>query len=95
MDSVKTGECFVGKKIDYHHEMNAPHFEECFREKVLPGFPNKSAVVVNNACYHSRITQESKRPTTSWKKSAIKEWLMEKGTHFHKKDTKAILLQKM
>ena len=83
MDSFKTVvSALLGKKIDYHHEMNAPLFEGWFQEKVLPSLPNKSAVVIDSACYNSRITEESKRPTSSWRKAAIQECLTEKGINF-------------
>ena len=64
------GECFVGVKntSDYHHEMNGDHFENWWEKKVLPGLPNKSVVLIDNAKYHSRQTEESKKPTTKWRK---------------------------
>ena len=90
------GECFIGKKdsADYHHEMNAQHFEDWFENKVLPALPDKSVVVIDNAKYHSRITEESKRPTTSWLKADIQEWLQKKNITFEPRDTKPILLGK-
>ena len=39
-------------KSDYYHEMNAPHFDEWFRVKVLPSLPDESAVVIDNVCGH-------------------------------------------
>lgn len=52
---------------------------------------DKSAV---NMRYHSRITEEGKRPKAGWRVATFQEWLMEKGIHLEKKDTKSILLQK-
>ena len=91
------GECFIGKKdtSDYHHEMNGPHFfEEWFEKKVLPALPDKSVIVMDNAKYHSRMTEESKRPTTSWRKTEIQDWLTKKSIEFEPRDTKPILLGK-
>ena len=74
--------------------MNVPHFKKWFQEEVLLSLLDKSAVVIDNTCHHSRIIEESKRPTTSWKKAALQEWLTEKAIYFQKKDSKPILLQK-
>ena len=90
------GECLVGSKdsAGCHHEMNDPHFEDWFISKVLPSLEDKSVVVIDNARYHSRLTEDSKRPATNWRKAAIQQWLTEKGVTFDKKDTIPILLQK-
>ena len=68
-------EYFVGKKgsDDYHQEMNATHFERWWETKVLPALPDKSVAGIHNAKYHSRQTEDSKKPTTAWKKDTIKE----------------------
>ena len=90
------GECFEGKKNtnDYHNEMNSAHFENWWDVKVLPALPDKSVVLIDNAKYHTRQTDESKRPTTAWRKDRIKDWLDEKNIPYDGKDTKPILLQK-
>ena len=91
------GECFVGKKdsADYHSEMNGVHFENWLKDKVLPSLPQKSVLVIDNAKYHSRQTEESKKPTTNWRKKQIQDWLREKGIEFRDpKDTIPILLTK-
>ena len=74
--------------------MNGPHFEDWFEKKVLPALPDKSVVVMDNAKYHSRMTEESKRPTTSWRKAEIQDWLTKKNIEFEPRDTKPILLGK-
>ena len=91
------GECFVGVKntSDYHHEMNGPHFEEWWEKKILPALPNKSVILIDNAKYHSRQTEESKKPTTSWRKAEIQEWLVNKGIAFTAKETIPLLLEKV
>ena len=90
------GECFVGKKDsgDYHNEMNSTHFEWWWESKVLPSLPDKSVVLIDNAKYHSRQTDDSKKPTTSWRKQEIKDWLDKKSVENDERDTKASLLNK-
>lgn len=80
--------------MDYHQEMNHVHFERWWETKVLPALPNKSVVLIDNARYHSRLTPESKKPTTAWRKQQIKEWLDTKGVESDQKDTKLKLLDK-
>ena len=38
---------------DYHDEMTGEHFEEWFRDKLLPNVPLNSLIVMDNASYHS------------------------------------------
>ena len=56
--------------------------------------PDQSVVVVDNAKYHSRQTEDSKKPTTGWRKAKIQEWLAERGGGFDPNDTIPILLMK-
>ena len=87
-------EVFVGKKDgDYHSEMNSDHFEDWWRNKVLPSLPDKSVVIIDNAKYHSRFTDESKKPTTSWKKQEIIDYLTHKKKEIPPKATKVTLLE--
>ena len=87
MDSFKTVVSASLKKntSDYHHNTNAPHFEELFQEKVLPSLPDKSVAVIDNAHHHSRMIEERKRPIISWRMAAIQEWLTGKGIQSEKK----------
>lgn len=57
--------------------MNQKHFEEWFSE-VLVAIPNKSVIVVDRAKYHRRVTDETKNPTTQWRKQDIIDWLKNK-----------------
>ena len=68
------------------------HFENWWKSTVLPNMPPKAVAVIDNATYHSRLTDESKKPTTGWKKALIQEWLREKNARFVEKDTKPMLL---
>ena len=56
---------------DYHDEMTGEHFEEWFREKLLPNIPPNSLIAMDNASYHSRI--EEVLPKASWNKSKMYE----------------------
>lgn len=58
---------------DYHKDMNSVVFEEWFRSQLLPNLPAGSAVVMDNASYHSRKRQ--KKPTKSSTKSEMCQWL--------------------
>ena len=88
------GEVFVGTKSgDYHSEMNSLHFEDWWKTKVLPSLPDKSVVIVDNAKYHSRMTDNSKKPTTSWRKQEIVDFLQSKQKEYPPKATKATLLE--
>ena len=91
------GECFVGVKdsSDYHKKMNGVHFEDWWDTKVLPALPNNSVVLIDNAKYHSRQTEESKVPNTGWRKKAIQEWLEKRNVSFIPKETIPMLLQKV
>ena len=88
-------EVFLSKKntVDYHQEMNSVHFEDWWVNKVLPSLPDNSAVVIDNASYHSRITDETKKPTTASLKADILSWLQARGVDTPAKVTKVELLE--
>jgi len=54
---------------DYHKEMNAVNFTKWLTEKLIPNLPPKSAIVMDNASYHS--VRVEKCPTTNTKKAEI------------------------
>ena len=68
---------FVGQNnsCDYHDEMNALHFEEWWSEKFLPNLPAGCVTVMDNAPYHTRVTEDSRSPTTATRKADVQEWL--------------------
>jgi hypothetical protein len=75
----------AGKEQDYHKEMNATVFEQWW-QRVLDwlvthkdDFDGKVAVVIDNAKYHSRITEDSKTPTAASQKRDIAEYLQREG----------------
>ena len=71
--------------IDYHGEINVHHFDK---------LPDQSVVVIDNVKYHSRQTEDSKKPTTGCRKAKIQEWLAERGVSFDPNDTIPIVLLK-
>jgi transposase len=54
---------------DYHREMNGENFTKWIKEKLIPNLQTPSAVVMDNASYHS--VQTDRFPTSSWKKADI------------------------
>lgn len=54
---------------DYHDDMNAEIFEAWMREQLLPNLDQPSAIVMDNASYHSRIAY--KPPNMNSKKEEI------------------------
>ncbi len=62
--------------------MNGEKFEEWTREVLIPKLPPRSVVVMDNASYHSVVTDESKCPTQKTRKDDIKDWLRQKCKHY-------------
>ena len=58
---------------NYHDEMTGEHFEEWFKDKLLPNVQPNSLIVMDNASYHSRL--DDPVPTKSWTKKRMIEWL--------------------
>ena len=65
--------------------MTVEHFEEWFREKLLPNIPPNSLIAIDNASYHSRIEV---LPKASWSKSKKYEWLVYYNVTFNPHMTK-------
>ena len=53
-------------------------FEEYFK-KILADMDEGRPIVIDNASYHTRQTEESRSPTTGWRVGDIKTWLDNKG----------------
>ncbi|XP_048480450.1 uncharacterized protein LOC119691614 [Plutella xylostella] len=68
------------KLEDYHSEMNAHNFTKWIEEKLIPNLHEPSIVVMDNAPYHSVIT--NKAPTSSSRVDEIKLWLLENNIDF-------------
>lgn len=69
--------------------MTGQHFEEWFKDKLLPNIPPNSLIAMDNSSYHSRIEEE--KPKKSWTKSKMYEWLVYYGVSFDPNDTKSQL----
>ena len=54
-------------------EMNSEKFIGLLRGKLIPNFPQKSVVVIDNTSYHS--VQEDKYPTQASRKADMQAWL--------------------
>ena len=65
---------------DYHSEMNGANFLKWMQEKLLPNLKTKSAIVMDNASYHS--VQTDKCPTSTTWKADIQKWLRDHDIPF-------------
>ncbi len=86
---------FRGKRVndDYHKEMNSAVFEDWVQNKLLKYLPPKSVIVMDNASYHSRIS--NKVPNNSWRKNEIIQWLENNGETIETDCLKIDLLEKV
>ena len=60
---------------DYHGEMNSDLFVRWLTSCLLPSLNEPSALVLDNAPYHSVLTEESRCPTSATKKADLVNWL--------------------
>ena len=65
-------------KADYHYEMNSQRFLEWF-EELCHALPGPSNIVIDNASYHNKRTDESIAPTSSTREVDMMKWLSEKN----------------
>ena len=63
--------------------------------KAASKLQDKLVVVIDNASIHSRLSDNSKRPNTSWRKAEIHKWLQLKNISFEDNEINAILLMKV
>ena len=54
--------------------MTGEHFEEWFKDILIPNVPSNCLIVMDNASYHSCKCVEV--PTKSWTKSKLIEWIV-------------------
>ena len=69
--------CYTAKNTsgDYHGEMNSDLFLRWLTTQLLPSLPEPSVIVLDNAPYHSQLTEECRCPTTATKKADLITWL--------------------
>ena len=76
---------FTGRKksdTDYHSEMNQEVFLKWMNDTVFPTIQNtkkKSVVVLDRARYHTMLTEFTKPPLMSWKKTKMIEMIQKWG----------------
>lgn len=77
--------------IDYHKNMDSTVFEKWFEEQLIPNLKPSSAIVIDNAPYHSRIYE--KIPNSSSTKSEIQNFLHTHDLYYEETYTKKELLE--
>lgn len=87
--------CYRAKTTqgDYHGEMNAELFHRWLSAQLLPSLPEPSVIVLDNAPYHSSLTEESRCPTTATKKADLIRWLEDRHIPIPLAATRPELLQ--
>ena len=67
----------------YSYTLFNYRYEMWFAEQ-LPKLPTGSVIMMDNASYHTVVlTEETRVPTTSWKKGQIQQWLINRGEVCH------------
>ena len=64
---------------DYHGEMNSELFLRWLTTSLLPSLGEPSVLVLDNAPYHSMLTEESRCPTSATRKADLVNWLVQRG----------------
>ena len=67
------------KTNDYHGEMNSELFLRWLTTCLLPALDEPSVLVLDNAPYHSMLTEESRCPTSATRKADLVTWLVQRG----------------
>lgn len=78
-DTAKSEVAGIMENFDYHDTMNAENYEKYF-EKVCTLLKPNSLIVIDNASYHSRNTEDF--PVSRWRKGQFQEWLKENNISF-------------
>ncbi|XP_066981095.1 uncharacterized protein [Macrobrachium rosenbergii] len=77
---------------DYHGEMNGEMFLRWLTTQLLPLLEEPSVLVMDNAPYHSIMTEENRCPTTATWISDLIEWLQRRNISFPQHATRPELL---
>ena len=70
------------KSVDYHGEMISEIFLRWLTSQLLPSLTEPSVLVLDNAPYHSQMTEESRCPTSATKKDDLITWLNSRNIPF-------------
>ena len=65
------------KTGDYHGQMNWGNFSRWFIEQLLPGIPENSIIIMDNARYHNAV-EENSFPKSNTVKEDLRKWLDDK-----------------
>lgn len=87
--------CFPAKNKtgDYHGEMNSELFLRWLTSQLLPSLEEPSVLVLDNAPYHSQLTEDSRCPTTATKKEDLVNWLRSRKIQYPAHATRPELLK--
>ena len=69
----------IMEDFDYHESMNAENYEK-YLEKVCSLSKPNSLIVIDNASYHSRNSEDY--PISKWQKTQFQQWLSENNISF-------------
>ena len=65
---------------DYHDSMDGESYKCYFEKSICQNIPKHSIIVIDNALYHSKNTENSR--TCKWRKQQFVDWLTEKNITF-------------
>ena len=87
--------CFPAKNTsgDYHGEMNGQLFMKWLTTSLLPSLPEPSVLVIDNAPYHTMVTEDSHCPTSATKKAELIKWLENRAISYPPHATRPELLK--
>jgi transposase len=80
------------KTGDYHGQMNSQNFKKWFTDRLLPNIPENSMIIMDNAAYHS-VLSNSSAPTSLCSKKRIQEWLETNKCHYNPDCLKSELIE--
>ena len=70
------GDSGLGIEQDYHDEMDHEKYKNYFETQICKNASKNSALVIDNASYHSKYSED--HPKSTWKKAQYAEWLKKK-----------------
>ena len=76
------GDSGLGIEQDYHDEMDHEKYENYFETQICQNVSKNSALVIDNASYHSKYSEA--HPKSTWKKAQYAEWLKKRKIPYAK-----------
>ena len=76
------GDSGLGIEQDYHDEMDHEKYENYFETQICKNVSKNSALVIDNASYHSKYSED--HPKSTWKKAQYAEWLKKRKIPYAK-----------